>query len=144
MNNVSFNPGVKSVGFTAKADKVENTNYLKQDAAEDSFEFEHKNNGAALSKEDKQEILQKARSKAAGYSVFGGIFSTLYYGLRSDKKVAKKYDLDVEKDKKFIKQIKKEQTLWTLPASIPGMGILPGIVSYVYNKNLDPSDLEVK
>lgn len=88
MNNVSFNPGVNAVGFKSNVEKVENTNLLKQEAPEDSFEFQHKNNGAELSKEDKQAILQKAKTKAAGWSVFGEGFSTLYYGLRSDKTVA--------------------------------------------------------
>ncbi len=48
MDNVSFNPSVNAVNFQAKTEKVENTNLLKQDAPEDSFEFEHKNNGAEL------------------------------------------------------------------------------------------------
>lgn len=142
MNSVSFNPNVKAVNFQAKADKVENTNLLKQDAPEDSFEFEHKNNGAELSKEDKQEILQKAKAKAAGWSVFGEGFSTLYYGLRSDKTIAKKYDLDEKADKAFIKQIKREQMKSTLPGLLfPGMG---GVISWLYNKNRDASNLEVK
>ena len=43
----------------------------------------------------KQEILQKARQTAAGWSVFGEAISTLYFGLRSNKAVAKKYNLKV-------------------------------------------------
>lgn len=95
-----------------------------------------------MSKEDKQEILQKAKTKAAGWSVFGEIFSTLYYGLRSDKTVAKKYDLDPEKDKDFVKQIKREQVISTLPgALLPGGG---GVIAWLYNKTRDASKLDVK
>lgn len=151
MNNVSFNPGMTSVNFQAKTDKVDKANdvsYLTivdpsiMKDLPDSFELQGKNNGAELSKEDKQEILQKAKTKAAGWSVFGEGFSTLYYGLRSDKTIAKKYDLDEKADKAFIKQIKREQVKSTLPGFIfPGGG---GVISWIYNKNRDASELEVK
>lgn len=142
MNNVSFNPNVNSVNFKSDVEKTENTNLLKQEAPLDSFEKEHKENKAPLSKEDKQEILLKAKTKAAGWSIFGEAFSTLYYGLRSDKTVAKKFDLDPEQDKKFIKQIKKEQVLSTLPGAIfPGGG---GVIAYIYNKTRDASDMNIK
>lgn len=142
MNNVSFNPGVNAVGFKSNVEKVENTNLLKQDAPNDSVELSNKESKAALSKEDKQEILLKAKTKAAGCSVFGEIFSTLYYGLRSDKTVAKKFDLDPEKDKDFVKQIKREQMISTLPGAIfPGGG---GVIAWIYNKNRDASKLDVK
>lgn len=142
MNNVSFNPGVNAVGFKSGVEKVENTNLLKQDALNDTVELSSKENKSVLSKEDKQAILAKAKTKAAGWSVFGEVFSTLYYGLRSDKTVAKKYDLDPEKDKNFIKQIKREQIISTIPGALfPGVG---GVIGYIYNKNSDASKLDVK
>lgn len=142
MNNVSFNPGVNAVGFKSNVEKVENTKLLKQDAPEDSFELEHKEGRAELSKEDKQAILKKAKTTAAGWSIFGEGISTIYYGLRSDKTVAKKYDLDEEKDKDFIKQIKREQMISTLPGVIfPSGG---GVIAWIYNKNRDESDIKVK
>ena len=116
----------------------------KYNKSQDTVDISKKEDKKALTTEAKQEILQKARQKAAGYSVFGSLWSTLYYGLRSDAKVAKKYDLDVEKDKKLIKQIKREQVYSTLPAVIPGWQILGGTISYLYNRNLDPSDIKVK
>lgn len=72
-------------------------------------------------------------------SAFGGIFSTMYYALRSNETIAKKYNLDVEQDKDFIKEIKKDQTLWTLPA-VAGLGILP----WIYSKCQDASDMTIK
>ena len=142
MNSISLNP-MKSVNF-AKANEVvktENTNLLKTDAPVDTVEIS-KQNKKGLTLEDKQEILQKARQTAAGWSVFGEGLSTLYFGLRSNKSVAKKYNLDVEQDKKLIKQIKREQTIATLPgALVPGIG---GIVAYIYCRNTDSSEIDVK
>lgn len=97
-----------------------------------------------LTTEAKQELLQKARQKAAGYSVFGSFWSALYYGLRSEEKVARKYNLDPKEDKKLVKQIKREQFYSTLPSIIPGIGLVGGIVSYIYNRNLDSSEIKVK
>lgn len=97
-----------------------------------------------LTTEDKQNILKKARQKAAGYAFFGSFWSSLYYGLRSDEKVAKKYNLDVEKDKSLVKQIKREQFYATLPSVIPGMQFVGGAVAYIYCRNTDPADIKVK
>lgn len=142
MDRISFNQA-QSINF-AKAKNVEktkNTNLLKGNAPVDTVELS-KGNRKELTLEDKQEILQKARQTAAGWSVFGEAISTLYFGLRSNKAVAKKYNLDVEQDKKLIKQIKKEQTIATLPgAVVPGIG---GIVAYIYCRNTDPSEIDVK
>lgn len=73
---------------------------------------------ADMTEREKQELILKARTKAAGYAFFGGAISTLYYALRSDEKVARKFDLDVYEDKDLVKQIKKEQVKWTLPAAL--------------------------
>ena len=99
-----------------------------------------------LSKESKQEIVKKAKTKAAGWSSLFGIFNTLQYGLRSDKKVAKKFNLDAEKDKDLIKTIKREQVKSTLPAAIGsffGVGTISGVISWIYNKNSDAGKIEV-
>ena len=145
MNNVSFSPNLAGVNFKAdveKADNVKNTELLKEEAPQDSFEFEHKTKGTPLSKEDKQAILKKAKTTASGWSAFVAGFSTLYFGLRSDNTIAKKYDLDEKQDKDFIKQIKREQFKSTLPgAIIPDGG---GVVAWIYNKVRDESKLDVK
>ncbi len=145
MNKLGVNGvnGVNGANPAFKANEVKNTSYLKQDAPTDSLEFEHKAGRKALSKEDKQEVVRSARTTAAGWSLFGGFASTLYFGLRSDKTVAKKYDLDVKEDKKLIKQIKREQILWTLPSCIQGLGAVPGFVAWMYNKNMDSSKIKV-
>ena len=110
----------------------------------DSYDFNSTQKKASeKTTEQKQEIMQKARTKAAGWSVLFGFLDTLYYGLRSDKKVAKQFDLDAEKDKAFIKNIKKQQMLCTLPSLIPGVGIIPSVVCWLYNKNMDSSKIKV-
>lgn len=141
MNIRNLGLGVNGVQQSFRANDVQNTNLLKQDAPEDSVEFSKEKK--ELSKEDKQEIVRSARTTAAGWSFFGGPISLLYFGLRSDKTVAEKYNLDEKDDKKLIKQIKREQTLWTLPGCIHGVGLLPSIVAYLYNKNMDASKIEV-
>ena len=86
--------------------------------------------------------MAKARAKAAGWSILGEVISTLYYGLRSDKTVAKKYDLDPEKDRKFIKKIKRDQIVATLPGFV--FPVFGGLIAYIYCKNQDPSEINVK
>ena len=83
---------------------------------------------SALTKQDKQKIIKAANKNASGWSCFGGPVSTLYYALRSDKTIAEKYNLDVNKDKDFISDIRENQVLWTIP-SIPGLGF----PAYLYN-----------
>ncbi len=129
-NNVTNIRGInvsKPVSFKAKP----------QDLEADSVEISQKKE---LSTEDKQKIIKKARTKAAGWAMVGSVFSVLYYGLRSDKKIARKFDLDPEKDKKLIKQIKKEQTMWALPGMLPFLGSL---AAYLIVNNLDSKNIEV-
>lgn len=133
-NNVSNISKVSTNNVAFKADSE------KPAEKGDKVEFSKK----ALTTEDKQKILQKARQKAAGYAFWGSFWSVLYYGLRSDEKVARKYNLDPEKDKTFVKQIKREQFYSTLPSVIPGMQVVGGAISYIYNKNVDPSELKIK
>lgn len=149
VSGVSNYSPVNYVNFRGKAEKTEaladNQEILamKAEMPEDSFEIQHKEGKRELTKADKQEIIQKARAKAAGWSIFGEGLSTLYYALRSDKTIAKKFDLDLKEDKKLIKQIKRDQTLATLPAVVPGLGSAGALVAYIYCKNQDPEDIKV-
>lgn len=149
VSGVSNYSPVNYVNFRGKAEKAEaladNQEILamKAEMPEDSFEVQHKEGKRELTKADKQEIIQKARAKAAGWSIFGEGLSTLYYALRSDKTIAKKFDLDLKEDKKLIKQIKRDQTLATLPAVVPGLGSAGALVAYIYCKNQDPEDIKV-
>jgi len=135
--------------------KSQSTNLLKQSSNCDSVSFNGKE--SQMSDEEKKELILKARTKAAGYAVFGGPFSTLYYGLRSDEKVARKFDLDPVADKKLVKQIKKEQMMWTLPSAAAAILIgggpvigggaltLVGVGTYLYNKCVaDAGKIELK
>lgn len=149
ISGVSNYSPVNYVNFRGKAEKTEaladNQEILamKAEMPEDSFEVQHKEGKRELTKADKQKIIQKARAKAAGWSIFGEGLSTLYYALRSDKTIAKKFDLDLKEDKKLIKQIKRDQTLATLPAVVPGLGSAGALVAYIYCKNQDPEDIKV-
>ncbi|DAA83885.1 TPA: hypothetical protein CPT83_00550 [Candidatus Gastranaerophilales bacterium HUM_1] len=149
VSGVSNYSPVNYVNFRGKAEKTEaladNQEILamKAEMPEDSFEIQHKEGKRELTKADKQAIIQKARAKAAGWSIFGEGFSTLYYALRSDKTIAKKFDLDLKEDKKLIKQIKRDQTLATLPAVVPGLGSAGALVAYIYCKKQDPEDIKV-
>lgn len=127
---------VKTAGATQ-------TNLLNQCAPKDSvcFKGETKDNG--LTELEKKEIVRSARSNAAGWAIFGGPISLLYYGMRSNLTVAKKYQLDPEEDKPLIKEIKTQQMLWTIPACIPGLGIIPGLVSWLYNQNMNPENIDL-
>ena len=135
--------GMKKADLTnSNSVKFQNTNLLAQDAPKDSVSFSGKSE--SMSDDDKKELILKARTKAAGYAFWGGPFSTLYYGLRSDEKIARKYNLDPIEDKKLVKKIKKEQFLWTLPSLIPGVQLLAGAGAYLYNKCVaDPSDIDL-
>lgn len=98
--------------------------------------FEPTKNDDGMSLEDKQLLVKKARKKASGWAILGGIFSTLYYGLRSDDKIADKFDLDPEKDKALIQKIKHDQTMWSLTGLLPGLGPIIGwIVASAQNPN---------
>ena len=149
VSGVSNYSPVNYVNFRGKAEKTEaladNQEILamKAEMPEDSFEIQHKEGKRELTKADKQAIIQKARAKAAGWSIFGEGFSTLYYALRSDKTIAKKFDLDLKEDKKLIKQIKRDQTLATLPAVVPSLGSAGALVAYIYCKKQDPEDIKV-
>ena len=74
-------------------------------------------------KQQKQELVQKARKQGAGWSYPGGIFTTLYYALRSNSTIAGKVDSDKNADKNLINKIRKEQTLWSLSGAF-GLGLV--------------------
>ncbi len=134
---------VQSANNVQKAEKV-----ALKDYPDDSFEFTTKENEGSLTKAEKQETVKQAKTTAAGWSSLFGVFDTLYYGLRSDKTVAKKFNLDETKDKDLIKTIKREQMKATLPAALGtmlfGVGtLLTGGLTWLYNKNSDPSKIDV-
>ena len=132
-SNISFSSGVD------KTTEVSSQMPISVQPQNDTVEISKKNTD--LTKAQKQEIIHNAKKTAAGWSILGEGISTLYYCLRSDKTVAEKYNLDVEKDTKFIKDIKKEQVIATLPAVfVPFLG---GIVSYLYFNNQKPESITV-
>ncbi len=138
---INGNYNVNSMNFKGVAsNKIGQA--VKFENQKDSFELSFKGE-SSKTVEQKQDLLQNARSQAAGWSILFGPFSTLYYGLRSENKVAKQFDLDPEQDKQFIKKIKRQQMVCTIPSVIPGAGIVPGLICWLYNKNLDSSKLEV-
>ena len=141
VSKVSFS-GVSNVNNTTQTDGVKNIGnsyHANQGLQADTVDFQ----SGKLSDTEKKELILKARTKAAGWSIFGGIFSTLYYGLRSDNTVAKKFNLDPDNDKALIKNIKREQVLWTVPSIIPGLGFIGGLAAYIYNKNCDADDIDL-
>lgn len=143
VNKVAF-AGTQNVGNVSNVNSAKKaelkTNLLAQEGEKDSVSFK---GGKELSETEQKELILKARTKAAGYSFWFGPFSVLYYGLRSDDTVAKKYDLDPKEDKKLIKKIKNEQLLWTLPACIPGVSLVAGGAAYIYNKNCDADKINL-
>lgn len=141
ISGVSHSAGVNFCSKVEKTEEVASPKIVDEEIG-DSVEIKHKKGTYELTKADKQQILSKARAKAAGWSILGEFVSTIYYGLRSDKTVARKFDLDPEKDKEFIKKIKRDQMIATLPgALIPSVG---GIFAYLYCKNQDTSKIDVE
>lgn len=112
----------------------------------DEFVKSQDNSPKELTKEDKQKIIKSANANAAGWAILGGPISTLYYHLRSDKTIADKYNLDVEKDKEFIKEIRKSQVGWTLPSLLngTGYGALPGLAAWGYNTFRNSDNINVE
>lgn len=139
VNKVNFsNPSsLDSVDGCNNSKVINNTHLLEQNAPMDMVQFK----GSDIPEDEQKEIIRSARTDAAGWSILGDVFSTLYYGLRSNKTVAKKYDLDPEKDKNLIKEIKTQQTLWTLPGAVfPFFG---GVFAWLYNKNMNPEKIDL-
>lgn len=95
---------------------------------EDTFELQSKK--SELTTEEKQEKMKSARKSGSGWSILFGPFATAYFALRSNDTVAKKFNLDPVKDKDLVEQIKKEQTMWSLPGFV-GLGLPVFLVSNV-------------
>lgn len=133
VNPVNYTNKVLSIKNIGKSANVS----FKSEMPDDSFESYSDDR---LTVKDKQKILKKACVKATGWSIFGGLFSTAYYALRSDEKIARKFGLDVNKDKFFIFQIKHEQTMSTLIGALPLFG---GIIGYIIAKNRNVDNIAV-
>ena len=79
--------------------QTQTTTPPKTDLENDKFEKdENANNEKTLTKREKQEIIKKANATASGWAIFFPLLSTAYFALRSDKTIADKYNLDVNKD----------------------------------------------
>ena len=126
---------------------------LKQDEPCDCVSF--KSRSAEMSDTEKKELILKARTKASGWAIFGGVFSTLYYAFRSNNTVAEKYGLDVKEDKELVDKIKNEQIKATIPAAVIdtagyallGLGTILGTllasIPYFYNKRSSAEDIKL-
>lgn len=134
---------LNNVYFKSNETEVKEPSLLDKDAPADKVELTKEEPKERLTKEQKQEIIKEANTTAAGWATFFGIFSTAYFGLRSDATVAAKYDLNLNEDKKLISQIKTNQLLWTLPGLIPGYGILPGGIAWLFNRVRDPEGINI-
>lgn len=149
MDNLSINPmKVSQVNALNKTQEVQNVQV--KDYPNDSVEFTTKKEETSLTKEEKQEMVLKARTTAAGWSGLFGVFSTAWYALKPDNKIAEKYGLDENKDKDLVKTIRKQQVKATIPSIagylLFGVGaLLTGGATWIYNKHFaDASKIEVE
>lgn len=151
MNSISFNPNVSSVQSFSGVKEVKNADKISEvdvnAEVNDKVELKNKKEGE-LTKAEKQKIISKSRITASGWSAFGGLISTLYFGLRSKDTIAEVYKLDEKKDAEFISKIRKQQVLATLPAvaghALFGVGhIVGGGIAWIYHSNADPSNIDV-
>lgn len=108
-----------------KKDLMTQTFRRKEILKNDIFE-EHSTD--RLSKEEKQQILKKARVRAAAWSILGGLITTVIYALKDDKSIAKKNDLDIKDDKDFVHKVRMEQIKWSLPGAL-GVGLIAWIIA---------------
>src|SRR5574344_1577603 len=120
ISGVSNLTALNSCNRMSSMNKCNNFNFKGREDVPDSFESSSKHE---LPEYDKKDMIYHAQTKAAGYAAFGGLCSTLYYGLRSDEKIAKKYNLDPKADSGLVNKIRKEQTIATLPG-VFGLGVL--------------------
>ncbi|MCI1273336.1 MAG: hypothetical protein LKG27_02750 [Clostridiaceae bacterium] len=129
VSNVNSMPNISQLSSVRRSTPF--TGHSKHCDSCDAFERTDNECGrsANMTTEEKQDLIKSARNKAAGWTIFGGVFSTLYYACRSNNTVAEKYGLDPKKDKELVQQIKHTQTVWTLPGSIFGVGVISWIVS---------------
>lgn len=123
---VSFSGDVEDI----KKAELEGIN-LDKTPKKDEVVFSTKAGGP--SEAEKKQIIYKSQTNAAGWSIIGGPISSLYYGLRSDETIAKKFDLDPKKDAKLINDVRKQQVIATLPGVV-GFGILGWLGFKVFGK----------
>lgn len=149
MENLTINRAtVGQVNELSKTQKVQNVQ--TKDFPNDSVKFATKTEENSLTKAEKQELVLKARTTAAGWSAIGGVITTACYALKSDKKIAKKYGLDENKDKNLVRTIRKQQVLATVPSIagclLFGIGTLfTGGATWIYNKHFaEASKIDVE
>ena len=148
-SDVAYFEAKKAAENAPQTDTFESPKATEKAPQTDTFEAQKPAKPAKpeLSTADKQEMIKNAKTKAAGWSILFGPTSILYYGLRSKRKVAKKFGLDREKDQDLIKRIKKEQVKATVPALLftatGALFSLGGIISYICNKAKNPSKIDV-
>ena len=140
VNSVSNASGLVAAKSLKNADKL---NFQGSEIIKGCFDDEAilNKNKSVLTKAQKQEILRSSLQSAAGWGIVFGVFSTLYYGLRSDNTVAKKYNLDPKADASLIKKIKSNQVLWTLPGAL--LPIAGGLAAWLFAMNRDASKMDV-
>lgn len=128
----------------AFGNKIKETDKIAEENAElervpDKDEIIVQKKESGLSKAEKKQVIYKSQTNASGWAIFGHLISTLYFGLRSDDTIAKKYNLDTKKDQNFINEIRKKQVIATLPSlvGLPGganLGLLGWIGFKVFTK----------
>lgn len=128
-NNVSRTNSVSSTKNNERISMRGTEQDIKAQEVQDKFVTSTK----SLDAKQQEKIIYKARTNAAGWSILGGIMSTLYYYLRSDETIAEKYDLNEQSDKKFIDDIRTKQTIATIPGAV-GAGILGWIAFKFFAK----------
>lgn len=103
-----------------------------KDYENDTLEFSK--SSKELTKKDKQQILKKARVDSSLVAMIGGGPAIAYYSLRKDETIAKKYNLDIEKDKEFINVIRGQQVMYSLPSITPAWsGNFFSFATFLYN-----------
>ncbi|MBQ4646236.1 MAG: hypothetical protein IJB79_02695 [Candidatus Gastranaerophilales bacterium] len=136
------------VNFKSNTNLDKNVSTTKTETKADSFEAK---STSTMTKEQKQELLKDSKSNAAGWAILGGWISSAYFGLRSDETVAKKYDLDPQKDKELIKEIKNQQVISTIPGVVgnflcmtnPLIGIGVAVGGWAFEKFRNPEKIDV-
>ena len=95
VSSVNYSTPIYNTNSVATANKV----VFKGEFEEDTVKLHPKRSGLTIS--EKQEIAKSARKNAAGWSILGGVISTIYYATRSNNTIAEKYGLDITKDKVY-------------------------------------------
>ena len=118
-SNVSFGDNTEEVKESVEVKSSKDVNSLERAPKKDEVSISKKE----LTDAERKQVIYKSQTHAAGWSILFGLGSTLYYGLRSDEKIASQNNLDAKKDASLIDEIRKNQVIATVP-SIFGVGIL--------------------